>query len=113
MFRLSDPSLFVEFAREHFANAASGQRIHHRIMIAIHLIDLDSTIGVRGPGAERWLGAALAGYEKQDVAGKPAGYIISHYVDVVSINLCDRLAVALLEGRMNLLVAMDPFQYGL
>src|SRR5438128_10745831 len=75
-------------------------------------MDLDLAADIGPPDLARWLGFALRGHEKQDVAAKPLRQVRLHETRAVLVAIHDGLIVMLLERREHVPFAAQDAQYG-
>src|SRR5882724_4726063 len=87
----------VEFGRKYSTDFRGRYRIHHCLMRTIDCVDLDLTVDVRRPDFMRWLGFALRGYEKQNIAPKLLWQERPHETNAVLISIDDGLIMMFLE----------------
>src|SRR5437870_8217567 len=74
-------------------------------------MDLDLAADIGPPDLARWLGFALRGHEKQDVAAKPLRQVRLHETRAVLVAIHDGLIVMLIECREHVSFAAQDSQH--
>jgi hypothetical protein len=102
----------VEFGGKYTADPRGRQRIHHRLVGTVDWMDLDLTVDIWRPDFMRWLGFALRGYEKQDIATKLLWQERPHETDTVLVAIDDSFIVMFLEYGAQMSVVTQGIHHG-
>ncbi len=86
----------VELGCKYTTDCGGWHRIHHCLVGAVDAVNLDLTVDVRRPDFIRWLGLALGGYEKQNIATESLWQERLHQQNAVLIAIHDGLVVMFL-----------------
>src|SRR6266446_1041740 len=107
----------IEFSCQYPTDPRGRQRIHHRLMGAVDLMDLNLAADIWRPDFMRWLGFALRGHEKQNIAAKLLWQERPHETNAVLVAIDDSLIVMFLEYGMEMSVVTQgvhhrPYRIG-
>jgi|SRR5215470_12800050 len=102
----------IEFGGKYPTDPRGRQRIHHRLVDTVDWMDLDLTVDIWRPDFMRWLGFALRGYEKQDIAMKLLWQERPHETDAVLVTIDDSLIVMFLEYGVEMSVVTQSIHHG-
>src|SRR5262249_28849340 len=114
-FRRRSP--LIEFGCQYPTDPRGRERVHHFLMGAVDSMDLDLTADIGRPDMMRWLGLALRGHEKQNIAVKLLWQERPHETNAVLVAIDDGLIVMFLEYGMEMSVVTQgvhhrPYRIG-